>query len=113
LPLRETDLFLRGLYLGVHFPHDVLAGWLLGAAILVLFVRWAKPLAAWLLRPPFGAQLALDVCHLVGCPAPCLVDSTRTASFSVAGSWAQRAARYLPGVIGVMLLYFGLDTSFA
>ncbi|HXF85034.1 MAG TPA: phosphatase PAP2 family protein [Anaerolineales bacterium] len=35
------------LYLGVHFVHDVLAGWLLGALILWAFLRLSDAVAAW------------------------------------------------------------------
>jgi hypothetical protein len=36
------------LYLGVHFIHDVIGGWLLGAAVLWVFVRYEDRAAAWL-----------------------------------------------------------------
>ena len=35
------------IYLGVHFPHDVLFGWLLGTVILWAFVRFWEPVSAW------------------------------------------------------------------
>jgi hypothetical protein len=32
--------------------------------------------------------------------------------WKVSGSWSKRAARYLIGVLGVLLLWFGLDAIF-
>jgi membrane-associated phospholipid phosphatase len=53
-------VFLIGfsrLYLGVHFPHDVLFGWLLGAVILWLFLRFWGPIAAWVARKSLGGKI--------------------------------------------------------
>jgi membrane-associated phospholipid phosphatase len=55
---------LSRLYLGVHFPHDVLAGYAVGAVLLVTFVRFEPGLSAWLntlptvRRSSTGAALA-------------------------------------------------------
>jgi len=48
---------LSRVYLGVHFPTDILGGWLLGALCLTLFWRYQGTLAALWGRLPFGAQI--------------------------------------------------------
>lgn len=41
---------LSRIYLGVHFPLDVLAGWILGALTLWAFAMLWEPASAWMLR---------------------------------------------------------------
>lgn len=38
---------LSRVYLGAHFIQDVFAGWLIGALLLWLFLRWSHPVARW------------------------------------------------------------------
>ncbi len=45
------------LYLGVHFPHDIILGWLIGALLLWLVVRFWKPVTEWLKKMSLGQQI--------------------------------------------------------
>lgn len=54
-------MFLIGfsrMYLGVHFPHDVLLGWLLGAIILWIFIRFWEPASRWVKNKSLPGQVA-------------------------------------------------------
>jgi membrane-associated phospholipid phosphatase len=45
------------LYLGIHFPQDVILGWLIGAVLLWLVVRFWKPVVSWIKNMNLGRQI--------------------------------------------------------
>jgi membrane-associated phospholipid phosphatase len=55
-------IFLIGfsrMFLGVHFPHDVIFGWLLGAVILWAFTRFWEPVGAWVVKKTLSQQILI------------------------------------------------------
>ncbi|UCD98338.1 MAG: phosphatase PAP2 family protein [Chloroflexota bacterium] len=142
------------MYLGVHFPTDVLGGWLLGLLGIFLVAKgegWLSPklkkqsvgaligigffasmlmlLAGWLiglliassLDPAEWAQYATQargISHyftLAGATfgmASGYSLMRKFAPFQTKGSWAKRIGRYLLGIVGVLVIYFGLDLLF-
>lgn len=50
---------LSRLYLAVHFPHDVLLGWVLGALVLWAFLRLWDATAVWAKQKSLGQQVGL------------------------------------------------------
>jgi hypothetical protein len=47
------------LYLGVHFVHDVLLGWLIGLVLLLAFIKFWDPLTSWVRQKTTGQQVTM------------------------------------------------------
>ncbi len=143
------------LYLGVHFPQDVLFGWLIGFSVLWAIAKWETTLRNWLDSKSLSTQIALGFVDsilmvligfiirfiIAGTPDPAEWSSFSTeartvnqfitlagaafgtftgyalmrkyASFNAKGDWTKRGIRYLLGIVGLLVLYFGLDLAFA
>ena len=148
------------LYLGMHFVHDVVLGWLIGLAILFAFLRLWDPVAAWLKTKTlaqqvliaFGVSLLMIVVGVLvsapmnayvfpvawtdnalragPLPDPVSIEGIFTSAGSLFGlaagaAWIasrggyqtdgpleKRALRYVIGLLGIMILWFGLGEVF-
>ena len=83
--LAATIIFLIGfsrVYLGVHFPSDVIAGWALGATIAWAYARWFRPVVDWASQLELSSQtlLALGVPALLA-----LIHPSRNAAIAMGG----------------------------
>lgn len=121
---------LSRLYLGVHFPTDVLGGYVIGGIVLWLFVRYWVPLERWFCRLAMPWQLAIAVAvplialaahpsenvttgvgTMVGM-AVGLVLERRWIRFETPGPVWHRTLRFVLGMIVLFGLWAGLRAVF-
>lgn len=114
-------------YLGVHFPQDVLAGWAIGGLSLVLYLALQPPLERWLaeLELRWQTLLATGVPLVLFVTSPGKSAATamgtlagagvgfalacRYVPFSPAGPLWQRIVRFVVGAAVVVPLYVALE----
>lgn len=145
---------LSRLYLGVHFPQDVLFGWLIGFTVLWGIAKYERTVRDWLETKSLSMQIGLGFIDAIliallgflfrlavaGAPDPASWSSFSTeartvthfvtlsgaafgtysgyalmrhyARFDAKGTWLKRILRYIVGIIGLVLIYFGLSQVF-
>lgn len=121
---------LSRVYLGVHYPQDLVGGFLFGAVYLLLFLWLEKPAAAWLGGQALAVRLSLTalVPILLALLNPTEGATTSMATltgfgvayilekkwirFETNGLWWKRALRFVVGLVLVMIAYGGLKVVF-
>lgn len=120
-------------YLGIHFPQDVLMGWLLGIVILFVWLRVEDRLAEWWHRQSTTSQVLISIAGplillllmptdkaghypnepggtfaglLIGAGLGSILEQ-RTVRFRVEGPGWHRILRYIVGIVIVAAIYAG------
>lgn len=124
---------LSRLYLGVHFPVDLLGGYILGALVLTASVMPGPPIEPLLLRQSLAVQvfLALFIPGVMVLLAPAgdgscisagaalmgigagMAMERRWVGFQTRGSWWKRLLRLLIGIAVSVAIWGGLKWAFS
>ena len=124
---------LSRLYLGVHFPTDLLGGYILGAILLVLYLRFAIHVEAWLVQQavvwqitaavllpivfilvnPKDSPYALSACGVLLGFGSGIILERRWIRFYTGASLLKKLMRYVAGMLVLFGIWMGLRRGFA
>jgi len=115
------------MYLGDHFPQDVIAGWVIGAVLVVIYLALQPRAAAWLnTRASFALKLAIAILAPLVLAAILLVPNTsvtmgallgfgvgvvleeKFVHFSPRGEWWKQIVKIVIGLAVAIAIRFAL-----
>lgn len=111
-------------YLGVHYPSDVVVGWLLGWSFAILWLTLGKRFETWLGKAHRRVKIILIALATLGMNALAMRDTNVTGVFfgtalgyvfmvdlarfdAGSGNWIKKLARFALGAAALGLIYFG------
>ena len=120
------------IYLGAHFPTDLLGGYAVGALVLFIFLRLDSPVASWFARRSFfyqlGASIGIPLLLMLVIPSgndglltavgalmgvgSGVVLERRWVRFCSGGRWWKQVLRYLVGMVILSGVWLGFRTAF-
>ena len=121
---------LSRIYRGVHFPTDVIGGWLIGIVLLAAGLALSRPVGEWVTRQPLGWQIGLALAGPAALAAvfpdrgaitaagtlagACtgMAVTERRLSLDMSGTIRQRVLRLAVGLLILFILYVGLKMVF-
>jgi len=84
------------LYLAVHFPHDVLLGWIFGVIVLWILLRLEKPVLKWFKKFNLGTQILLAFIFSLGLILLVLLAQLTLSGWSLPIEWVNNAHLAFP-----------------
>jgi membrane-associated phospholipid phosphatase len=120
------------LYLGMHFPTDLIGGYLIGAGLLIPFLYLENSIMHWVFNKPIAWQLGMAIslptllivlspgwekncitaaAALMGMALGFVLER-RFVGFDTTGTWPRRILRFIVGIVIIMVLWLGLKIAF-
>ncbi|UCF28767.1 MAG: phosphatase PAP2 family protein [Chloroflexota bacterium] len=92
-------IFLIGLsriYLAVHFPQDVILGWIIGFILVWIFLRLEGPVSSWFTRQSLGAGILAIFVFSMGILIIGLLVREISSGWQIPQTWIENARLAFP-----------------
>ncbi len=84
---------LSRIYLGMHFLHDVLGGWLVACGLIFIYLKLEKPVARWIAPKKLGGQILYALFFSAVIATIYMAGQSLSSNFQIPAEWLDNAAK--------------------